>query len=202
MMLTVARSLSEFGCITNKRQFNELGSLYSDKMTSVYSGGLVYEYSEEGTGYGLVKISGNSVTETAGFSALANQLSQNKAPSGDGGYKSDGQPSQCPGESTTWEVKDFQGEDLPAIPKNAEQYIKSGAGKGPGLSGSGSQNAGEQSTGTAKPGSGSVTTSASGSPTSSKGAASSVFAAELGATPFICTALVMISSLLGAGLML
>ncbi|KAI7558038.1 1,3-beta-glucanosyltransferase, partial [Hortaea werneckii] len=36
--------LSEYGCITNKRQFNEVSALYSDKMTSVYSGGLVYEY--------------------------------------------------------------------------------------------------------------------------------------------------------------
>lgn len=58
-------------------------------MTSVYSGGLVYEYSEEGSGYGLVKINGDSVTETSDFTALQKELASSK-PSGDGGYKDSG----------------------------------------------------------------------------------------------------------------
>ncbi|KTB11726.1 1,3-beta-glucanosyltransferase GAS4 [Nakaseomyces glabratus] len=49
--------LSEFGC--NRvlpRQFGEVEVLYSKEMYTVFSGGLVYEYSQEPNNYGLVKI--------------------------------------------------------------------------------------------------------------------------------------------------
>jgi 1,3-beta-glucanosyltransferase GAS5 len=153
--------LSEFGCITNARNFQEIATLYSSQMTSVYSGGLVYEYSEEGSGYGLVNIKGNSVSETSDFKALQQALAKTK-PSGDGGYKANGSPSKCPQRSHTWEVTDFTGEELPSIPDGAKKYMGSGAGKAPGLDGPGSQNAGGTSTGTASAGSGAVAT-ASGS---------------------------------------
>lgn len=58
--------LSEYGCNTNTRKFEEVKSLYGTDMTGVYSGGLVYEYSEEGSKYGLVKINGNNVEEGGG----------------------------------------------------------------------------------------------------------------------------------------
>lgn len=193
-------SLSEYGCITNKRQFQEVASLYGDDMTAVYSGGLVYEYSEEGSGYGLVKIDGNSVTEKDDFQALADAFEKTKPPSGDGGYKSNGSPSQCPSQSDTWEVTDFTGEELPAIPSGAEKYMKDGAGKGPGLTGPGSQDAGGASTSTASPGSGSVTATSKAGATSSGAAAGSLVMGEIGFVPFICTGVVMMCSLLGAGL--
>ncbi|KAI5283262.1 beta-glucanosyltransferase, partial [Ascosphaera aggregata] len=47
--------LSEYGCNTNTRKFEEVAALYSTKMTGVYSGGLVYEYSQEDSNYGLVE---------------------------------------------------------------------------------------------------------------------------------------------------
>lgn len=171
-------------------------------MMAVYSGGLVYEYSEEGSGYGLVKINGDSVEESDDFGALQSAL-ENTVPSGDGGYKSSGQPSECPAQSDTWEVTEFKDQDLPAIPEGAEKYMTDGAGKGPGLSGTGSQNAGGESTGTATPGSGSVTATASGAhSTSSEGAASSLLVDEIGAAPFVCTAALLMSSMFGAGLFL
>lgn len=162
-------------------------------MTPVYSGGLVYEYSEESSGYGLVKINGNSVSEKSDFAALQSQLAKYKA-SGDGGYKTNGQASQCPATSDTWQVKDFTGSQLPAIPAGAVKYMQSGAGKGPGLTGDGSQNAGGASTGTASPGSGSVTATAS----ASKGAASGLLIQDLGFAPFVCTGAVMVCALFGA----
>ncbi|KXT04007.1 hypothetical protein AC578_9260 [Pseudocercospora eumusae] len=192
--------LSEYGCITNKRQFQEVASLYGQQMTPVYSGGLVYEYSEEGSGYGLVKISGNSVSETNDFSALQSALQKTPAPSGDGGYKPNGQASKCPTKSSTWEVEDFSGQELPAIPQGAVKYMKSGAGKGPGLTGAGSQNAGGASTGTATPGSGSVTAVASGHATASKGAASALAMGPIGYAPFVCTGFVLFFTLAGAAL--
>ncbi|TKA80755.1 hypothetical protein B0A55_02695 [Friedmanniomyces simplex] len=200
--------LSEYGCIKGPRTFEEVASLYGTEMTPVYSGGLVYEYSEEGNGYGLVTISGSSVTEESDFQNLASEFSKNQ-PSGDGGYKSSGTPSTCPAHSNTWEVTAFTGDELPAIPSGAAAYMKSGAGKGPGLSGTGSQNAGGASTGTATPGSGSVTAVASsgsgGSGAAASAAASSaaqaLMAGEMGVAPFVCGAVVLVSSLLGASLL-
>ena len=167
-------------------------------MTPVYSGGLVYEYSEEGNGYGLVNINGNSISETSDFAALQKEYADNQ-PSGDGGYKSSGSPSTCPTRSSTWEVTDFTGEELPAMPSGAVKYMKSGAGKGPGLSGSGSQNAGGASSGTATPGSasGSAAASASGS-----SAANSLLNGDVALAPyFVCGIVVLISTLFGASLL-
>ncbi|KAK1091688.1 1,3-beta-glucanosyltransferase [Friedmanniomyces endolithicus] len=194
--------LSEYGCIKNARNFEEVASLYGTNMTPVYSGGLVYEYSEEGNHFGLVQISGSSVTEASDFAALASELSQNQ-PSGDGGYKSSGSPSTCPAQSSTWEVTAFTGEELPAIPSGAAAYMKNGAGTGPGLSGSGSMSAGGSSTGTATPGSGSVTAVASGggSSASASSAAQALVAGELGFAPLVCGVLVLVSSLVGAALL-
>jgi len=48
---------SEFGC--NKpspRVFTEIGTIYSDQMMPTFSGGIVYEYAQEVSDFGLVKI--------------------------------------------------------------------------------------------------------------------------------------------------
>ena len=196
MSLLIWRSLSEFGCITNNRKFQEISALYSSQMTSVYSGGLVYEYSEEGSGYGLVTINGNSVSTNSDFTALKSELADNEPPSGDGGYKSNGSPSKCPQRSHTWEVTDFTGEELPTIPDGAKQYMGSGAGKPPGLDGPGSQNAGGTSTGTASAGSGAVAT-ASGS-----SIAVPMMRADSTLKPFLaCGAAIFFSTLFGATLL-
>jgi len=196
--------LSEYGCITNQRQFQEVASLYGTQMTPVYSGGLVYEYSEEGSGYGLVTINGGSVTEKSDFGALQSALQKTPPPTGDGGYQSNNQPAACPSQSDTWEVTDFTGQQLPAIPSGAAQYMQNGAGKGPGLTGDGSQNAGGASSGTATPGSGAVTATAShssGSSASASSAANALISGELGMAPFVCGLVVLVSTLLGASLL-
>ena len=174
-------------------------------MTPVYSGGLVYEYSEEGSGYGLVTISGSGVTEKVDFTNLQSELAANM-PSGDGGYKSTGQASTCPSTSDTWQVTEFTGELLPAIPSDAAAYMSSGAGTGPGLAGKGSQNAGGQSSGTASAGSGAVTATATGtagtaSSTASTGAASSLSMGETSMAPYVCAAIVAFSTLFGAAML-
>ena len=198
-------SLSEYGCIKGPRNFEEVASLYGTDMTPVYSGGLVYEYSEEGNDYGLVTINGDGITETTGFTNLETAF-KNAQVSGDGGYRSTGSPSTCPTQSDTWDVTAFTGDDLPALPSGAAQYMKSGAGKGPGLdlTGAGSQNAGGQSSATATAGSGAVTGAAShsGSATASaSSAAQALLVGELGMAPFVCGAVVFFSTLFGASLL-
>lgn len=49
--------LSEFGCnAITPRTFQEVEALYSTQMTPVFSGGLVYEYSQGPNNYGLVEV--------------------------------------------------------------------------------------------------------------------------------------------------
>ena len=118
-------------------------------MTPVYSGGVVYEYTQEENKYGLVSLSGNSVSELPDFNALKTALAGTKSPTGNGGAKTSGTPSTCPPKSDTWDV---DSDDLPAMPAKAVQYLTKGAGKGPGLKGNnglGSQNAGSPSESTA-----------------------------------------------------
>ncbi|KAK9454504.1 Glucanosyltransferase-domain-containing protein [Dipodascopsis uninucleata] len=50
--------LSEYGCnLSPPRTFQEVEAIFSDKFSVVFSGGLVYEYSQESNNYGLVNIS-------------------------------------------------------------------------------------------------------------------------------------------------
>ena len=90
---------TEFGC--NKvqpRQWQEVGALYSDQMTGVFSGGLVYEYSQESNDYGLAEISKNGQVKTISDftslqSAYAKAPKQPEIPSGATAPK---RPSECP----------------------------------------------------------------------------------------------------------
>lgn len=192
--------LSEYGCNTNKRQFQEVSSLYSTQMTAVYSGGLVYEYSEEGSNYGLVKINGNDVTEKDDYTELKNALKKSPTPEGDGNYNSTGGASGCPAsDPPNWDVSN---DALPAIPSPAKKFMTDGAGKGPGFSGSGSQDQGTKSAGTATPGSGSASAADSDSVSTSKGAAANLRAPELTVTPVICSAVVALFTLFGASLVI
>ncbi|CAD0113530.1 unnamed protein product [Aureobasidium uvarum] len=202
--------LSEYGCNKGTRKFEEVSALYNQEMTGVYSGGLVYEYSEEGSDYGLVTISGSTVTPNGDFTYLQAAFSNNTAPSGDGGYHSDNTASTCPPASNTWNTGDFTGEDLPAIPSDAKKYMTSGAGTGPGLAGPGSQDAGTDNVATASAGSGSATRTASGSASTGSGAsgsathtgaASRVNMGEVSFAPLVMTGLVALSTLLGATLL-
>lgn len=135
-------------------------------MSSVFSGGLVYEYSEEGNGYGLVTISGNTVTPSSQFSSLVAAYSSATDPSGNGGASTATAASTCPSANSNWTPTN---DELPAIPSAAEALMKKGAGTGPGFKGDGSQNSGSEdteSTGTATAGSGGATETGSASASS------------------------------------
>ncbi|QIW96120.1 hypothetical protein AMS68_001638 [Peltaster fructicola] len=192
--------LSEWGCNKNKRTFGAAKSLYSSDMSAVYSGGLVYEYSEEANEYGLVSLSGSTVTPNDDFTALQSAYAANPAPSGSAGARTGGGASTCPDASSTWNISPWTGQYLPAMPSGAATYMQNGAGKGPGLVGKGSQEAPGGSTASAVPGSASVTAGSSGAATTSKGAAIALAAGDLGMGPFVCMAVVLLSTLFGATL--
>lgn len=135
--------LSEFGCITNTRQWGEIAALYSDNMTSVYSGGLAYEFTVEPNGYGLVKVGSNGqAVPNEDFNRLKKAYQATPNPSGDGGARKSRTAPSCPPQTDEWQVSTA---NLPAMPAGAQKYMKDGAGKGPGLGGQGSQWAGTPS---------------------------------------------------------
>ncbi|KAL1896817.1 Glycolipid anchored surface protein 4 precursor [Sporothrix stenoceras] len=55
---------SEFGCnVPAPRVFTEVGTIYGDKMMPVFSGGVVYEYANEVSEFGLVNISSDGTID-------------------------------------------------------------------------------------------------------------------------------------------
>lgn len=87
---------SEFGCnAVTPRHFQEIEALFSTPMTTVFSGGLVYEFSQEPNNYGLVEMDPNGdVYLMADFDTLAKQYktaSTSQAPP----TKKVSRPKQC-----------------------------------------------------------------------------------------------------------
>ncbi|OQE85304.1 hypothetical protein PENNAL_c0024G10374 [Penicillium nalgiovense] len=195
--------LSEYGCNTNKRQWQEVKALYSSKMTPVYSGGLVYEYSEAGNDYGLAKIEGDKVTTNKDYDALKKAFEGTENPSDNGGYNSTGGASGCPKmQKPNWDV---DSDSLPAMPKPAKKYLTEGAGKGEGFAGKGSQNAGTKSSGTATQGSGEVSSATGGSAasgTSSEGAAAGLKPFQFSFAPVTVGLVTVVSTVFGASFVL
>lgn len=125
---TVPLFYSEFGC--NKfndakvRPFTEIEAIYSDKMTAVYSGGLVYEWTQEVNNYGLVDWTSEKITKRPDYENLKKEYAKKANPTGDGNYKPKGGANDCPPKSENFDLKD----PVPPMPKAAEKYFKNGAG--------------------------------------------------------------------------
>ncbi|KAI6712697.1 hypothetical protein PZA11_005324 [Diplocarpon coronariae] len=122
--------MAEYGCITNTRNWGEVAALYSPNMTSVYSGGLAYEYTVEPNGYGLVSVEDGKITPNEDFARLEKAFKATPDPKDNGGYSPTTKASECPARSDDWDVEP---DVIPAMPKLAEKFFKDGAGKGPGL---------------------------------------------------------------------
>lgn len=89
----------------------------SDKMTGVYSGGLLYEYSLEANGFGIVKISGGNAAEQPDFAKFQAALKKYPAPTGSGGFVSTTTSQACPTKDSDWLVDTTL---LPALPDAAK----------------------------------------------------------------------------------
>ncbi|EPY52463.1 cell wall protein Gas1 [Schizosaccharomyces cryophilus OY26] len=69
---TVPVFFSEFGCIeVRPRKFTEIKAMFSDEMTDVWSGGVAYEYFQAANKFGVVSVSGDSVSTLTDFSHLS-----------------------------------------------------------------------------------------------------------------------------------
>ncbi|PWI74145.1 glycoside hydrolase family 72 protein, partial [Purpureocillium lilacinum] len=119
---------SEYGCNTPQpRYWNETLAIYGDKMTPVFSGGVVYQWTEEENNYGLVEIKDNTLTIMDDYNRLKArwagidwktvqaQSSSNKKVS----------PPEC--ESNLIMEKGFKSNfTLPELPPGAQKLIDNG----------------------------------------------------------------------------
>lgn len=101
---------AEYGCIVGlpggptSRPFTEVPVLFGN-MTSVFSGGIVYEWFMGANNYGLVEITDNgaSVSPYPDFTSLRNQLAKVSPTSTKlSDYKPSNTPPACPTVSGTW----------------------------------------------------------------------------------------------------
>ncbi|KAJ1833153.1 40S ribosomal protein S27, partial [Coemansia sp. RSA 2708] len=117
---TIPSLLTEYGCnLVRPRTFTEVKSLYGADMVSTFSGGIMYEYTEEDNEYGIVKVSvGDSkVEKNSDYDNFKKVLAAAK-PQGVkmDSYKASGKDSTCPQSDSAWHVKS---DVLPPTPSEA-----------------------------------------------------------------------------------
>lgn len=110
---------AEYGCNSDgaeNRKFSEVEAIYSDKMTGVISGGIVYMYYQEANDYGLVQVKDGKATPMKDAKALKDQLKDVK-PSGVkmADYEPTNKPQSCPATGKDWKVTE---RSLPPTPDN------------------------------------------------------------------------------------
>ncbi|KAG0055303.1 1,3-beta-glucanosyltransferase gas1 [Gryganskiella cystojenkinii] len=99
--------LSEFGCnAVSPRTFPEVKSIFGPDMTNTWSGGIVYEWSQEDNSYGLVKINpDNTATKLPDYTNLKAALEPLHPTGVNMDAFNDQKPiSTCPVISATWEA--------------------------------------------------------------------------------------------------
>ena len=96
---------AEYGCNeVQPRKFSEVATIYGDQMTGVWSGGIVYMYFQEANNYGLVSVSGNSVSTLADFGYLSSAIAAVTPSSvNSASYKpTNTAPATCPSVGSSW----------------------------------------------------------------------------------------------------
>ncbi|KAL8685629.1 MAG: hypothetical protein Q9218_007643 [Villophora microphyllina] len=69
--------IAAYGCSQAlNRDFSEIKVIYGEQMSPVWSGGVIYEYFEQGPepGYGLVSVSGNDVSTRSNFADVSTSM--------------------------------------------------------------------------------------------------------------------------------
>jgi hypothetical protein len=95
---------AEYGCNqVQPRTFTDVEVLYSDEMSDVWSGGIVYMYFQEANDYGLVSVDGTSVSKLADFTYYSSQIAT-VSPSGVqmDSYSASLTAAACPSETADW----------------------------------------------------------------------------------------------------
>lgn len=117
--ITVPVFFSEYGCNeVQPRKFTEVAALYGENMTGVWSGGIVYMYFEETNNYGLVTISGDTVSTLVDYGYYKTEIlaiDPTSVNSDDIASASASATLACPSEDAVWKAST----DLPPTPDDA-----------------------------------------------------------------------------------
>ncbi|KAI5922483.1 beta-1-3-glucanosyltransferase-like protein [Camillea tinctor] len=99
---------AEYGCIEGidggptHRPFTEVAVLYGN-MTSVFSGGIVYQWFMSENNYGLVEVDGSSVSPYPDFTSLSSQLARvSPTITASSAYTPSNSAPACPATGTSW----------------------------------------------------------------------------------------------------
>jgi hypothetical protein len=106
---------SEYGCnVVVPRKFSDIPALYSSPMSNVFSGGLVFEFTNEKNSYGLTTVNGDDFTKLDDFDVYKKRLSELKlTPANKSSYKPPSSSgTTCPTAGSNWKASN----DLPPIP--------------------------------------------------------------------------------------
>ncbi|KAI9490649.1 Glucanosyltransferase-domain-containing protein [Zychaea mexicana] len=98
--------LSEYGCnLVTPREFSDVEVLYGSQMTDVWSGGVVYEWTQENNNYGLVKIANGKAELMQDYTNLQKALAK-ASPKGVNmdAYNDQRQAPQCPEHTQNWKA--------------------------------------------------------------------------------------------------
>jgi hypothetical protein len=120
---------SEYGCNEVKpRVFTEVQALYGDEMTQAFSGGLVYEWTQEDNDYGLIQINDNgTITTLIDFDNLQKQFSKLDMSriSASNASQTGVTPETCDASLITASTF-YNAWNLPDAPSKVSDYIKNG----------------------------------------------------------------------------
>ncbi|KAI0438809.1 family 72 glycoside hydrolase [Xylaria telfairii] len=100
---------AEYGCNTvggaEGRLWDDTTALYSDKMTGVFSGGIVYMFHEEENDYGVAKVNGDSVSTMKNYDVLRTKLAAVEPSSTKmSAYQPTNSAAACPAVQENWKV--------------------------------------------------------------------------------------------------
>lgn len=131
---TVPVFFSEYGCNdVTPRVFTEVQALYGDEMTQAFSGGLVYEWTQETNNYGLVMINSTDVVTTLvdydNLQAQFNKIDMSRVQKSNSSQTSVQAETCNPSIITSGQF--LNSWDLPATPSNVSDYIQSGLPNAP-----------------------------------------------------------------------
>lgn len=119
---------SEYGCnLVEPRVFTEVQALYGEDMTQAFSGGLVYEWTQEANNYGLVQINdNNTVTLLIDYDNLQKQFDKIdvKRIESSNTTQTSVKPVPCSADLITGNFLNTF--DLPARPQGVDDLIQNG----------------------------------------------------------------------------
>jgi len=107
---------AEYGCNTiQPRTFTNIPVLFSDPMDEAVNGGIVYEYFQDTNNYGLVQLSGNSVSKLTDFAAYQSAIAKaNPTGVSQSSYSPTNIPAKCPTVDAVWQANS----NLPPTPNS------------------------------------------------------------------------------------